>query len=117
MKAFIISALVLGVILCLAVINSVFIYNVTNSLIEDAESMNLNNESVYEFKRRWEDVQAFIKITSSHKETHRIDEAIGVLVAKKEYNIENEFEEEKALLIEYLIQIQEDETVSFDSII
>ena len=117
MKAFIISALVLGVILCLAVINSVFIYNVTNSLIADAEGLRVGDESLIEFKERWEELQTIIKITSSHKETHRIDEAIGVLVAKKEYNIENEFEEEKALLIEYLIQIQEDETVSFDSII
>ncbi len=117
MKAFVISVIVLALILFLAIFNSIYIYNVTNSLIDDAESLNAENESVVEYAKQWERLQPFIKITSSHKETHRIDEVIGVLTAKAKSHTVSGFEEEKALLIEYLIQIQEDERVSFDSII
>jgi hypothetical protein len=117
MKAFIISVSTLGLILCLAIINSIYIYNVTNSLIADAEGLRVDDESVIEFKERWEGLQTIIKITSSHKETHRIDEVVGVLFAKKENGTVNGFEEEKALLVEYLVQIQEDERVSLDSVI
>ncbi|MBQ8145454.1 MAG: hypothetical protein IJ039_01595 [Clostridia bacterium] len=117
MKAFIISTVALTLILFLAVFNSIFIYNVTNSLIEDAQGLSIDNNSVSEYAERWEDLQPLIKISSSHKETHRIDEVIGVLKAKTEHQISSGFEEEKSLLIEYLIQIQEDEKVTFDSII
>ena len=117
MKAFVISTIVLILILLLAIFNSIYIYNVTNSLIAEADELSINDESVKEYKKRWETLQPFIKITSSHKETHRIDEVLGVLAAKAKGKISSGFEEEKSLLIEYLIQIQEDERVTFDSII
>ena len=117
MKAFVISIIALVLILFLAILNSVFIQSTTSSLIEGADMLRINDNSVIEYSNRWEKLQPFIKISSSHKETHRIDEVIGVLLAKVESQVINGFEEEKALLIEYLTQIQEDEKISFDSII
>ena len=117
MKAFVISLIVIFSILSLTILNSVYTSNVISSLIDDAKSLNLEDNSVYEYTKKWEKKQPIIKISSSHKETHKIDEILKVLESKSHNNVYNGFEEDKMLLIEYLMQIKEDETVSFDSII
>lgn len=117
MKAFVISLVVLVMMLTLTVFNSLYIINVTNSLIGDAETLKIEDGSVFDFQEKWEKVQFLIRLSSSHKETHRIDEVLGVLEEKARNKTENGFCEERALLVEYITQIQEDEKVSLDSII
>ena len=117
MKAFIISlAVVLG-IFTLSLIYSFYIGNLTSSLIKDAEAIEIDTKSVQDFCDRWEKVQFVMKIASSHKETHRIDEVLTVLQEKVKNKTEGGFYEEKRLLIEYLHQIKEDESISLDSIV
>ncbi|MBO5313442.1 MAG: DUF4363 family protein [Clostridia bacterium] len=117
MKAFIVSVCVLTVIIALSIFNSVYINNVTSTLLQEAEFIEMTVESVSRFKELWSEHEPFIRLSSSHKETHRIDEVISVLMSKAEDSVQSGFDEERALLIEYLTQIKEDETVSFDSII
>ncbi|MBE6674784.1 MAG: DUF4363 family protein [Ruminococcaceae bacterium] len=117
MKAFVISLVVLTLILAATIFNSIYIFDVTSSLIDCAESLKIDDDSVFAFKEKWEKVQFLIRLSSSHKETHRIDEVLGVLEEKVNNKTENGFVEERALLIEYITQIQEDEKVSIDSII
>lgn len=117
MKAFVISLSILILMVALTVLNSVCIVNITNSLIKEAEMLEVDAHSVSSFAKKWERSQLLIKLSSSHKETHRIDEVLEVLTEKARNKTENGFWEERALLIEYIIQIREDETVSLDSII
>jgi hypothetical protein len=98
-------------------VNALYINKVTLSLIDEAKELALNSDSINSFTENWEKALPIIKISTSHKETHRIDESIATLLSKAEHGELQGFEEEKALLAEYLMQIKDDETVSFDSII
>lgn len=117
MKAFVISLIVLFSFVALTIINAIYINNVTADFIEKAQGLGVGDCSVEDFIKGWEKHEPFIKISTSHKETHRIDEVLSVLERKSKNHTRNGFDEERALLIEYLTQIKEDETVSLDSII
>ncbi len=117
MKAFIISLSIVLVIFALTVINSIYVHNTTNKLIEEAQNLKVENDSVEQFYKLWEETQFAIRLSSSHDETHKIDEVLGVLSAKAKEGDPSGFCEERALLVEYLKQIQEDEKISLDSII
>lgn len=117
MKAFVSSLLIILGIFTLTIINSIYVGNVTETLIVEASKLSAYDNSVEEFISLWSEKRVIIRISSSHEETHKIDEALAVLKAKAIENDPSGFLEERALLLEYLNQIQEDETVSFDSII
>jgi len=117
MKAFIVSLSVILTIFVLTIVNSVYISHTTDTLINDAKLLNINDDSVQSFAELWEKKQFIIRISSSHDETHKIDEVLAVLKSKVNEGDASGFCEERALLVEYLTQIHEDETVSFDSII
>lgn len=117
MKSFVISSIFIIIIVAFSIFNSVYINNVAIELIDKAQSLSFDDNSIFEYSDLWEKYTLTIRISSSHKETHRITEVIEVLKSKAENKIEAGFNEEKALLIEYINQIKEDETVSLDSII
>ena len=117
MRAFVVSLSILILMVTITVFNSLYIINVTDSLIEQAKVLEINADDISKFTKEWEKSQLLIKLSSSHKETHRIDEVLEILKEKAHSKTENGFYEERALLVEYITQIQEDETVSFDSII
>ena len=117
MKAFIISLAIIFSIFALAVINSAYMSHTTNVLLDSAKSLAIGDGSVERFSVLWDKKQFIIRISSSHDETHKIDEVLAVLKAKDNEGSPSGFCEERALLVEYLTQIHEDETVSFDSII
>lgn len=117
MKAFIISICTLSILFAFTVLNGIYINKVTAKLMYEAEKIELNPGSVNEFSNMWRKYQFIINISSSHKETHRIDEGISILKKKASANISEGFEEEKTLLIEYFFQIGTDERVSIGSII
>lgn len=117
MKSFIISTVFIVLIVALSVFNSLYINNVANVLIKEAEKLEFDDESVFDYSKLWEKYTPAIRISSSHKEAHRISEVIEILKSKAEKKIDAGFYEQRALLIEYITQIKEDETVSFDSII
>ena len=117
MKAFVISLSTIVVIFTLAIANSIYVSYVTSTLINHAVTLRADDDSVKSFSSLWEEKQFFIRISSSHDETHRIDEVLAVLDSKSNENDPNGFCEQQALLIEYLVQIQEDEKITLDSII
>lgn len=117
MKAFIVSICIVVFLFTLTFTNGFFIKNITDTLISDAKHLSQDDESVDIFIEKWEKMQFFVRISSSHKETHRIDEILSAIKAKELNNINSGFYEDCALLIQYLKQIQDDETVTFDSII
>ena len=117
MKAFIVSLSIILLVFLLTAVNCFFVGKTTSELIELASTLRIDDESVEHFSHIWEEKQFFIRISSSHEETHKIDESLAVLKAKVNEGDASGFCEERALLVEYLVQIHEDETVSFDSII
>lgn len=117
MKAFIVSIAIIFLIFALTVINSIYISHTTDVLLESAKALEIGDGSVERFSTLWDEKQFVIRISSSHDETHKIDEVLAVLKAKDAEGSPSGFSEERALLVEYLTQIHEDETVSFDSII
>ena len=117
MKAYIVSLSIILIIFGITIANSIYVHNATNVLIEEAQVLSIDNESVARFYELWEEKQFAIRISSSHDETHKIDEVLGVLSAKAKEGDPSGFCEERALLVEYLKQIQEDEKISLDSII
>ncbi len=117
MKAFIVSLSIILTVFLLTIVNSVYVSHTTDALIKEASALNVEGDSVERFAQLWKKKQSVIKISSSHDETHKIDEVLAVLESKVKEGNASGFCEERALLVEYLVQIQEDETVSFDSII
>ncbi len=117
MKAFIISLSIIILIFALTIVNSIYVGNATDFLIKEAKKLNASDGSVDTFLTLWESKQIIIRLSSSHEETHKIDEALAILKAKAQAKEENGFSEYKALLVEYLEQIHEDETITFDNII
>ncbi len=117
MKAFVVSLLIILAIFVSTVINCIYVNNVTSDLIEAALSIQIDDGSIQRFAALWEEKQFSIRMSSSHDETHKIDETLAILKSKEKEGDASGFCEERALLVEYLIQIQEDEVVSFDSII
>ena len=117
MKAFVISLSIIFTIFALTIVNSIYVHNATNELINEAQKLNINDDSVELFYNLWDKKQFAIRLSSSHDETHKIDEVLGVLAAKVKESDSSGFCEERALLVEYLKQIQEDEKISLDSII
>lgn len=117
MKAFVVSLSIILIIFTFTIINSIYIHNVTDELISAAEGLNIDDDSICRFTELWEDREFTIRLSSSHEETHKIDEALSVLTAKAQEGSSSGFCEERALLVEYLKQIQEDEKITLDSII
>lgn len=117
MKAFVISLCIIVSIYSLTIFNAIYINNEASSLIEMAKKLDPQTEEVQNFIDEWEGVQFFFRISSSHKETHRIDEVLNVLLTKANIGTKNGFYEDRASLVEFLTQIKEDETLSLDSII
>ena len=117
MKAFVVSLSVIFTIFLSTVINCIYVSHVADELIEQAVMLKIDDGSVERFAMLWEEKQFSIRMSSSHDETHKIDETLAVLEAKVKEGDASGFCEERALLVEYLVQIREDETVSFDSII
>ena len=116
MKSFIVSITILLCLIGLTVANSLYINNVTNSLLEMASGIEANTDSVASFSTFWEKHKPFIKISSSFEETNRIDEAIVILKEKAKNAGIYGFYEERGLLIEYITKIQKDERISLDNI-
>lgn len=117
MKAFIISLSIVLALFILTALNSIFVNYTVSSLIEQAQSLQIGDDSVKKFANTWNEKQFFIRLSSSHEETHKIDEAVKVLEAKVQEGNASGFCEERALLVEYLTQILEDEAISFENII
>lgn len=117
MKAFVISLSIILAIFLLTILNSVYVSHTAEFLIKEATAIEIGNGSVERFAELWEQKQFSIRITASHEETHKIDEALAVLMAKSKENDASGFCEERALLVEFLVQIRDDEKVCLDSII
>ena len=117
MKAFIVSVSIIFVIFAFTIINSIYIDHVTEDLIGHARALSMDVDSVEAFSSLWEKKQFSLRLSSSHEETHKIDEVLAVIRSKVTTKDEVGFCDQRALLVEYLIQIHDDEDISLDSII
>ena len=117
MKAFVISLATLLALFALTIFNGICINKTIDSLLNSASSITHSNNSIAVFSKEWDKAEPLIRLSSSSKETHKIDEAIKVLKIKSISKNASGFYEEKELLMEYLQQIKDDEKVSLDSII
>lgn len=118
MKGFIISICIIAVIIGLVVANSFYTLKVTEHLIDKINLLDSNNYILMkEIQEKWDKSSFFIGLSSSAKETDKIEDMLSSMEAM--YNT-GEFlglEEKKSLLINYIKLINSHERVSLENIL
>ncbi len=118
MKGFIISVCIIAVIFALIIVNSIYIINVTDNLIDKVNLLDSNSYIVMkEIMELWEKNSFIICLSSSTKETDKIEDMLSALEAMYEAGSFLGLDEKKALLINYIRLINTHEKVSIDNIL
>ena len=118
MKGFIISVCVIAVILGLVIANSLYTLNVTNTLIDKINLLNSNNYMLMkEILDFWDKNAPILCLSSSTKETDKIEDMLATLEAMYEAGDFLGLEEKKALLINYIKLINTHEKISIENIL
>ncbi|MBO5356532.1 MAG: hypothetical protein J6A95_02080 [Clostridia bacterium] len=118
MKGFIISICVIALIFGLVFFNSLYVLRITDNLIGMVDSLDSNNYIIMnEILDFWDNNSFIIQLSSSTKETDKIDDMLASLEAMYESDSFLGLEEKKALLINYIKLINSHEKVSFDNIL
>lgn len=117
MKGFIISCLVIVFVFTLVIINSFCVINVINDLIEKVETIDTNYESYKNLVDLWDKNSFLLKISSSTKETDKIDDMLSAIMSLYKTGDFSSLEEKKSLLINYMRLIKEHERINIDNFI
>ena len=117
MKGFIISCFIIILVFALVIINSLCVNNVTNKLIQKVETLDTSYESYLSLENLWKKNSFLLKISSSTKETDKIDDVLSTIESLYKIGDFSSLEEKKSLLINYIRLIKEHEKVSFDNLI
>ncbi len=118
MKSFIFSICALTVLVILIIINSFYVSNVADNLINKVENLSYDSiNEIEELKTLWDKKSFLISLSSSDKEIDRIDEAISILEKKSENQIQADFEETKVYLIKYIELIKEHEKITINNLL
>ena len=118
MKGFIASICIIAAILGLVIANSVFTLNTTNALIDKISLLNSNNYILMEeILELWDKKSPIICLSSSTKETDKIDDMLSAIESMYSSNNFLGLEEKKALLINYIKLINTHERVTIENII
>ena len=103
MKGLIISICVIAIILGLVIANSLYTLNVTNTLIDKTNQIDSDDYiSMNELLEYWKKHAPIICLSSSTKETDRIEDMLTALDTMYKSNNFLGLEEKKALLINYI---------------
>lgn len=118
MKSFIISLCAVMLLVGMVIINGIFVGNVTNELLDEAENLTPESEeefsSLYEY---WKKNEGIICFSVSHKDVDNVNIALSVLKEKYENGDMAGFYEYKSLLSSYIEEIKNKERVHIHNIL
>ena len=117
MKGFIISCVIIIFIFTAVIINSFCVKNVINDLVEKVELIDTNYDSYKSLVDLWEKNSFLLKISSSTKETDKIDDMLSAIKSHYKTGDFSSLEEKKSLLINYMRLIEEHERINIDNLI
>ena len=118
MKGFIISICVVALIFALVIVNSLYTLNATNALIDKINLLNSSSHSLMEeIQKLWDKSSVVLCLSSSTKETDKIDDMLSALSAMYKSNELLGLEEKKALLINYIELINTHERLTLENIL
>lgn len=118
MKGFIVSICIVAVISGLVIANSLFTLNITEKLIDKIDLLTFDNYILMEeIQELWDKNSFFIGLSSSTKETDKIEDMLSSLESMYESRDFLGLEEKKALLINYIRLINSHEKVSLENIL
>lgn len=117
MKEFIICLCIIALILIVVIINSVYTKNVTSKLIEGVKLLNEDYDNYESLTKLWDKNIFWIGLSSSTKETDKIEDMLSALASLYKIGDFSTLEEKKSLLINYIELISDHERVSIDNII
>ncbi len=118
MKGFIFSVCIIAFIFILVALNSVYVKRITGSLIDKIETLNYNSYDVMkEIRELWDKNSFVIGISSSTKETDKIEDMLASLESMYRKSSFLGLEEKKSLLINYIKLIQSHEKLSIENIL
>lgn len=118
MKGFIASICIMAIILGLVIANSIFTLNTTNDLIEKIRLLNSDSYILMEeILELWDEKSPILCLSSSTKETDKIDDMLSAIESMFNSNNFLGLEEKKSLLINYIKLINTHERVSIENIL
>ena len=118
MKGFIVSICIIAVISGLVITNSFFTLNLTEKLVQKIDLLTSDNYIIMkEIQEQWYKSRFFLGLSSSTKETDKIDDMLASLEAMYKSNDFSGLEEKKSLLINYIKLINSHERVNLENIL
>ena len=117
MKAFIFSTAIVIIIFALTLTNGFFVQKATTDLLTKAQALQTDDSSLERLAALWDEKRFFVSITTSQDEILKIDDALAQLKSHRKQEDKSKFYEQRALLINYLVQIKSDEEISIDNVI
>ena len=117
MKEFIICVCIIALILVLVIVNSIYTKNVTNKLIEGVNALSENYDNYESLKKLWDKNLFWIGLSSSTKETDKIEDMLAAIGSLYKSNDFLGLEEKKSLLINYIRLIGNHEKLNIENII
>ena len=117
MKAFIVSICLVVLIFTSTFVNSFFVKKFANELIEKATFLNEDYESFKNLESLWNKKSSFISLSSSTKETDKIEDMLSAIESLYKADDFSGLEEKKSLLINYIKLIFNHERVNIENII
>ena len=117
MKEFIISICIVLLIFAITFVNSFFVKKDTKELIDKVSSLNMHYESYRELENSWNEKSNFISLSSSTKETDKIEDMLSAIESHYKTGDFSGLEEKKSLLINYIKLISNHEKVNIENII
>lgn len=118
MKGFIFSLCIIIVIFALVIANSLYTLNVTETLIDKINFLTPESDTLmHEIRTLWDKNSFILGLSSSTKETDRIEDMLSTLEVMYRSNTFSGLEEKKALLTNYIRLINMHERLNIENLI
>lgn len=117
MKEFIICLCIIALILIVVIINSVYTKNVTSKLIEGVKLLNEDYDNYESLTQLWDKNIFWIGLSSSTKETDKIEDMLAAIGSLYRSNDLLGLEEKKSLLINYIRLIANHEKIGVENML
>ena len=117
MRVFIICVCVVAVLIGLVTVNSILVRGITDELIQCVEALDTSSQNYDKLVQLWDKSCSFISLTSSTKETDKIEDMLAAIGSMYKVQDFLGLEEKKSLLINYIRLISNHERVNVENII
>ena len=117
MRVFIICVCVVAVLIGLVTVNSILVSGIADELIQCVEALDTSSQNYDKLVQLWDKNCSFISLTSSTKETDKIEDMLAAIGSMYKAQDFLGLEEKKSLLINYIRLISNHERVNVENII